>query len=59
MKHDDLEIQWLRTFTTVVRMGSMTAASGKICRSQSAISMYIRKLEEALDVPLFSRETKL
>ncbi len=58
MKHDDLEIQWLRTFTTVVRMGSMTAASEKICRSQSAISMHIRKLEEALGIPLFSREAR-
>lgn len=58
MQHDDLEIQWLRTFLTVVKKGSMTAASAQLCRSQSAISMHIRKLEDVLTVRLFNRDTK-
>lgn len=58
MKHEDLEIQWLRTFLTVIKKGSMTAASEQLCRSQSAISMHIRKLEDVLAVRLFNRDTK-
>ncbi|EOC5414003.1 LysR family transcriptional regulator [Klebsiella quasipneumoniae] len=58
MAHEDLEIQWLRTFLTVIQKGSMTAASEQLCRSQSAISMHIRKLEENLAVRLFNRDTK-
>lgn len=58
MKNEDLEIQWLRTFMTIVKKGSMTAASEHLCRSQSAISMHIHKLEDVLAVRLFSRETK-
>ncbi len=58
MAHDDLEIQWLRTFLTVIKKGSMLAASEQLCRSQSAISMHIRKLENVLAVRLFSRDTR-
>ncbi|MCA6938433.1 LysR family transcriptional regulator [Pectobacterium versatile] len=58
MNDGDLEIQWLRTFLTVVKKGSMTVAAEQLCRSQSAISMHIRKLEDVLAVRLFSRDSK-
>lgn len=54
----DLEIQWLRTFQSVVQTGSMTASARHLCRSQSAISMHIKNIEQVLGSEIFSRENK-
>lgn len=47
MSDPDLQIDWLRCFLAVVDTGSLSAAAGEIHRSQSAVSMQIRKLEDA------------
>nr|WP_282557657.1 LysR family transcriptional regulator [Providencia burhodogranariea] len=58
MSKQDLEIQWLRTFLSVAHTGSMTASSLHLNRSQSAISMHIKKIEDVLGTRVFNRETK-
>lgn len=48
-------IALLRTFVAVAENGSFTRAGSELFRSQSAISMQVRKLEEELGAPLFTR----
>ena len=57
-KHNKLDFDLLRTFIAVVDNGSFTRAAGQIFRSQSAISMQIKRLEQQLDHPLFTRNSK-
>ncbi|WP_434668521.1 LysR family transcriptional regulator [Klebsiella sp. B345] len=58
MSEPHLEISWLKTFITVARTGSMTEATSSLCRSQSAISMHIKKIEETLGRKVFNREVR-
>jgi len=58
MGSPDLQIDWLKCFVAVVDAGSLTAAAGEIHRSQSAVSMQIRKLEEALQQRLLDRDAR-
>lgn len=58
MREHDLEIQWLRSFQTVAETGSMTASAERLCRSQSAISMHIKKIEDLLERKVFFREVR-
>ena len=48
MSYPDLQIDWLRAFVAVVDAGSLSAAAPLVHRSQSAVSMQIKKLESAL-----------
>lgn len=48
MKRPDFQIDWLRALITVVDAGSLSAAAPLLHRSQSAVSMQIKKLEDAL-----------
>lgn len=48
MKHPDFQIDWLRALIAVVDAGSLSAAAPVLHRSQSAVSMQIKKLENAL-----------
>jgi DNA-binding transcriptional LysR family regulator len=50
-----LDSDLMRAFLAVVDEGSVTAAADRIGRTQSAVSMQIRKLEESLGQPLFTR----
>ena len=54
----NLDLTALRAFVTVVDAGGVTKASGFLNLTQSAVSMQIKRLEEALDVSLFNRETR-
>lgn len=45
----------LRTFVIIVETGSFTAAAKRVHRTQSAVSMQIKRLEAALGRPLFER----
>lgn len=45
----------LKSFVTVARLGTFTAAAGRLNLSQPAISGHIRRLEADLGVPLFRR----
>lgn len=51
----DIDITLLRAFTSVVDTGSVTAAAGLLNRTQSAISLQIKRLEELLGLELFER----
>ena len=51
----DLQLDWLRCFVSVVDAGSLSAAVPLIHRSQSAVSMQLRKLEDAVGAPVLLR----
>lgn len=57
MSSRDLQIDWLRAFLAVVDTGSMTAAAKQVSRSQSAVSMQIKKLEDSVGRALLNRGT--
>lgn len=48
----------LRAFTEIADCGNLTLAASRLNRSQSAISVQIRKLETALNTTLFVRDGK-
>ncbi len=50
-----MELIQLLSFYQIVQTGSFSRASGIVCRSQSAVSHQIRKLEEEFNVKLFDR----
>lgn len=54
----NLDIDLLRTFIAVVDNGSVTRAALQIHRSQSAISMQIKRLEQQLGQVLFERTNR-
>jgi DNA-binding transcriptional LysR family regulator len=51
----DLQLDWLRAFVAVVDAGSLTAAAPQVHRSQSALSMQLKKLEDAVGRPVLTR----
>lgn len=55
MTFQDLQIDWLKCFVAVVDAGSLTGAAPEVHRSQSAVSMQLRKLEGALGRQLLLR----
>lgn len=56
MSFDTLSIH---CFLAVVETGSFTSAAQQVCRTQSAVSQQIAKMEKTLGVSLFSRGKKL
>jgi len=50
-----LESDLLRIFVAVARRGNVTKAADAVGRTQSAVSMQIRKLEDTIGAPLFER----
>ena len=53
-----LEPELLRSFVAIAETGSFTAAAHRVHRTQSAVSMQIRRLEELLGRALFARERR-
>ncbi|MBV8035226.1 LysR substrate-binding domain-containing protein [Roseateles sp.] len=51
----DLQIDWLKCFVATVDAGSLSSAAGEIHRSQSAVSMQLKKLEAAIGHQLLLR----
>ena len=51
-----LDIDLLRTFVAILETGSFTAASDVVRRTQSALSLQMKKLEEQVGHPLLKRE---
>src|SRR5579871_1778001 len=49
------DIDALRTMVTGVELGSFARAAAQLGRSQSAVSMQLKKLEQQADQPLFRR----
>ena len=50
-----LRSEWLTTFVAVVDAGGFTRAGERLFRTQSAVSMQIRQLEEAIGAPVLVR----
>lgn len=48
----------LLTFVRIAECGNLTVAAGQLGRTQSAISVQLRKLENGLDTTLFDRTAK-
>jgi len=55
MSLQDLQIDWLKCFVAVVDAGSLSGAAPEVHRSQSAVSMQLKKLEAALGCQLLAR----
>lgn len=55
MTYQDLQMDWLKCFIAVVDAGSLSAAAPEVHRSQSAVSMQLKKLESALGCQLLLR----
>jgi len=51
----DLQIDWLRSFVAAIDAGSLSGGARDVHRSQSAVSMQIKKLESAVGAPLMLR----
>jgi DNA-binding transcriptional LysR family regulator len=51
-----LDLDQLRTFLAVVDTGSFTAASQIVHKTQSAVSMQMKKLEDQLQKKLFTKD---
>ncbi|MDM0021023.1 LysR family transcriptional regulator [Variovorax sp. J22R187] len=51
----DLQIDWLKSFVAAVDAGSLSSAAPEVHRSQSALSMQLKKLESALGCQLLLR----
>ena len=55
MPASDLQLDWLRAFVSAVDAGSLTGGGRLVHRSQSALSMQIAKLEQAVGRPVLVR----
>jgi DNA-binding transcriptional LysR family regulator len=53
-----LESDLMRSFLAVADAGSVTAAAGRLFRTQSAVSLQVKRLEESLGQPLFDRQAR-
>ncbi|MBV8260567.1 MAG: LysR family transcriptional regulator, partial [Paraburkholderia sp.] len=51
----EFDIDLLRTFAAVADAGSFTKAAVAVHRSQAAVSMQIKRLEQMLGTTLFTR----
>jgi DNA-binding transcriptional LysR family regulator len=50
------DAEQLRTFVAIVETGSFTQAAEVVHKTQSAVSMQIKKLEERVEHPIFARD---
>src|ERR1700722_2322034 len=53
-----LDLAILRTLLAVIETGSFAAAARKIGRSESAVSLQLKRLEEQIGEPIFLRAGK-
>lgn len=51
-----LDLDQLQTFISIADTGSFTRAAGQVHRTQSAVSMQMRRLEERIGKPLFEKD---
>lgn len=54
----NLEIDLLRSFAAVADTGSFTAAAAVVARTQSAVSIQIKRLEQLVDKQVFERTSR-
>ena len=55
---NDLQLDWLKCFVAAVDAGSLSSAASEVNRSQSAVSMQIKKLEDALGHRVLDRGSR-
>ena len=53
-----LDSDLLRTFLAVAETGNVTRAADLVHRTQSAVSMQVKKLEQSIGAPLFERSSR-
>ncbi|MBA4325874.1 MAG: LysR family transcriptional regulator [Rhodobacter sp.] len=53
-----LDSDLMRSFLAVADAGSVTAAAGRLYRTQSAVSLQVKRLEQSLGQPLFDRQAR-
>ena len=53
-----LDSDLMRSFLAVADSGSVTIAAARLFRTQSAVSLQIKRLEESLGQPLFTRQAR-
>ncbi len=53
-----MELRYLETFQTIVRIGSFFRAAEELDCAQSTVTLHVQKLEAALGVRLFERDGK-
>lgn len=58
MNQQDLQLDWLKCFVAVVDTGSLSRAASEVYRSQSAVSMQLKKLEAAVGRQLLVRDAR-
>jgi len=51
-----IDVDQLRTFIAIAETGSFTRAAEVVNKTQSAVSMQIKRLEERIERPIFSRD---
>src|SRR5664279_5241791 len=51
-----LDVDQLRAFIAIAETGSFTKAAEVVNKTQSAVSMQMKRLEERLDRPIFARD---
>ena len=51
-----LDLDQLRTFVAIAETGSFTRAGDHVYKTQSAVSMQMRRLEERIGKPIFTRD---
>ncbi len=51
-----LDIDQLHTFIAIVDTGSFTKAADRVFKTQSAVSMQMRRLEERIGKQLFAKD---
>ena len=51
-----LDLDQLKTFVAIAETGSFTRAAGAVFKTQSAVSMQMRRLEERIGKPIFTRD---
>ncbi len=56
---DTLEPELLQTFVAIAETGRFTEAAKRVGRTQSAVSMQIKRLEQSVGRPLFVRDGRL
>src|SRR5262249_56145962 len=54
-----LDLDQLRTFVAISETGSFTRAAEVVFKTQSAVSMQMRRLEERIAKPIFVRDGRL
>jgi len=54
----NLPTELLRTFVAIADIGNFSQAAEQINRTQSAVSMQVKRLEELIDKPLFKRDSR-